>query len=185
MRQTCKPVNRVDLVDQPLIGNARGVRPEQPELKILARIERNHGAIQQVALPVRVFFLQQRHYVGTAPAARLVHVPRHLHHHDVAELAGLDVLGGLHVRRRRTPLRADLHNAIALLDRGQKFARIGHGVRRRLFNVGIAAGLYCFNAVIGVLEIGGRDNDCIHILARIQLVVVAYLVRPSCRTASQ
>ena len=43
--------------------------------------------VEQIALPVRVLFLQQRHNVGPAPAAGLVHVPGHLHHHDVAELA--------------------------------------------------------------------------------------------------
>ena len=40
MGQAGEPVNGVDLVDEPLIGNAGGVGPEETELKILARVER-------------------------------------------------------------------------------------------------------------------------------------------------
>ena len=54
--------------------------------------------------------------------------------------------------------------------------RIGHGVRGGLFHVGVAARFHGFSAVIGVLEISGGNNDGIHILARIQLVVIAHLV---------
>jgi hypothetical protein len=41
MRQAREPVHGVDLVHKPLIGNARRERPEQAELKILARVERS------------------------------------------------------------------------------------------------------------------------------------------------
>ena len=58
----------------------------------------------------------------------------------------------------------------------QKHARIGHGVRGRLFHVGIAARVHRLGAVIRVLEVGGGNDHRVHILARIQLVVVAHLV---------
>src|SRR5262249_24782055 len=50
---------------------------------------------------------------------------------------------------------------------------VGHGMRERFFDVRVAAGSYCFDAVKGVLEIGGGDDNSLDILVVIKLVVVA------------
>ena len=47
MRQAGEPVHRVDLVDEPLIGNAGRIRPEETELKILAGVERDHVRLRR------------------------------------------------------------------------------------------------------------------------------------------
>ena len=129
--------------------------------------------VERITFPVGVFLLEKRNDVGTAPAARLVHVPGHFDHHDVAELAGLNVLGGFLIAGRGAALGADLNDFAGLFDGGEKLAGVGHGVRDGLFDVGIAAGVHGFSAVQGVLEVGGGDDDGVDILARIQLVVVA------------
>jgi hypothetical protein len=59
------------------------------------------------------------------------------------------------------------------VDGGAEVAGVGHGVGGGLFDVGIAAGVDGFNAVLGVLEVGSGDDDGIDILARVELVVVA------------
>jgi hypothetical protein len=158
-------VDGVDLVDQPLVGNAGGVGPEEAELKVLAGIEGLVGAVEQIALPVGVLLLEEGHNVGTTPAPGLVDVPAHLDHDDVAELAGLDVFGGLLIAGRGAALGADLHDFAGLVDGGAEGAGIGHGVGGGLFHVGIAAGVDGFYAVLGVLEVSGGDEDGIDILA--------------------
>src|ERR1035437_1292805 len=176
MRQSGEPVNGVDLVGEPLIGNARGVRPEQAELKVLARIEWLVGAVEQEALPVGVLFFQKRHNIGATPAAGLIDVPCHLDHDDVAELAGLDVLGGFHIGGRGAALGSDLDNFAGLFDGGEEVAGVFHGVRGGLFDVGVAAGVDRFDAVLRVLEIGRGDDDGIHVFAGVEFVVVADLI---------
>ena len=59
------------------------------------------------------------------------------------------------------------------MDRGPKLAGVVHGVCRRLLDVGIAAGVYRFHAMKGVLKIGGGNQHRIDVLASIKLVVVA------------
>src|SRR5271170_8162828 len=112
MRQAGKPMHRVDLVHKPLIGNPRGVRPEEAELKILASVERLVGTVHQLALPVRVFFLQKWHDIRTPPPAGLIHVPAHLDHYDVAELSGLDIFGCLLISRCAATLRTNLYDLV-------------------------------------------------------------------------
>src|SRR5207244_3264020 len=87
MRQASEPMHRVDLVDHPLVGNSRGVRPEQAELEMFASVEAFARTIDQEALPVGVRFAELRHQLGTAPAPWLVHVPRHFDGNNVAKLA--------------------------------------------------------------------------------------------------
>jgi len=43
MGQAGEPMNRVDLMDEPLIGNARGKRPEEAELEIFGGRRRPGG----------------------------------------------------------------------------------------------------------------------------------------------
>ena len=57
----------------------------------------------------------------------------------------------------------------------QERARVLHGVGSGLLHVRITACLDCFDAVQGVLKIGGGDHDGIDVLARIEFVVVATL----------
>src|SRR5580704_12892137 len=111
---------RVDLVYKPLVRNSRGIRPEEAELKILASVERLIRPVHQIALPVRIFLLQQGHNIGTPPPPGLIHIPRHLDHHDVTELAGLDIFRRLLITRRAATLRADLYDLSGLLHRCQK-----------------------------------------------------------------
>jgi hypothetical protein len=47
MRQAGEPVDGVDLVDEPLVGNAGGVGPEEAELKILAGVEWLMGRLRR------------------------------------------------------------------------------------------------------------------------------------------
>src|SRR6185437_12827574 len=115
---------------------------------------------------------EQRHVLGATPAAGLVDVPCHLHHDDVAELAGLDVLGGLDVRRRRPALRAHGDHLLRAFDGLEEGAGIVHAVRGRLFHVGVAAGLHRFNAVPRVLEVGSGNEDGVNVLARVERIVV-------------
>ena len=56
-----------------------------------------------------------------------------------------------------------------------------HGVRCRLFDIGIAARIHGFDAVQRVLEIGRGDEDGIDILAGVEFVVVANLRDWHCR----
>ena len=181
VRQAGEPVDGVDLVDEPLVGNAGGVGPEEAELEVLARVEGLVGTVEQIALPVGVLFLEQRDDVGAAPAAGLVDVPCHLDHDDVAELAGLDVFGGLLIAGRGAALRADLDDLAGLVDGGAEVAGVVHGVGGGLFDVGVAAGVDGFDAVPRVLEVGGGDEDRVDVFAGVELVVVADGVDCVCR----
>ncbi len=120
---SAEPVNGIDLVHQPLIRDSGGVRPEQAELKVLACIERLVWKIHQIALPVRVFFLQQRYDIWPSPAPRLIDVPGHLNHHDVAELTRLNVLVRLLIARRAASLGPNLHNLLTALWTASRMAR--------------------------------------------------------------
>src|ERR1700731_4530344 len=89
-RQCCKPVDRIDLMDHPLIRNSRRERPEQPEFQILTRIEGLEGSVDQKFLPVRIGLAQLRNQLRTPPASGLVDIPGHFDRNDVAELSRLD-----------------------------------------------------------------------------------------------
>jgi hypothetical protein len=82
---------------------------------------------------------------------------------------------------RGAALGSDLHNLAGLVDGGAELAGIFHGVRGGLLNIGVAAGVDGFNAVQGVLKIGGGNENRIDILASIELVVVADWVDWDCR----
>ena len=116
--------------------------------------------------------LSSGHDVGTAPAAGLVDVPAHLDHDDVAELAGLDVLCGLDVGGGGAALGADGDDLFGAFDGGEEVARVGHGVRGGLFYVCVAAGLDGLDAVAGVLEVGGGDEDGVDVVAGVEGLVV-------------
>ncbi len=174
MRQAGEPVDGVDLVDQPLVGDAGGVRPEQAELKVLARVELVRDDAHAVALPVGVFLLEQRNDVRAAPAAGLVDVPTHLDHDDVAELAGLDEVARGLVAGGGAPLGADGDDLVGAFDRLEEVPRVVHAVRGGLLHVGVAAGLDGLHPVARMLEVGGGDEDGVDVVARVQLVVVAH-----------
>src|SRR5439155_11418280 len=92
--QAGEPVYRIDLVHHPLVRDARRVRPEEAILEVLARIPRLGGQVDEEPLPVRVLLLERGDELRAPPAARLVDVPRHLGHDDVAELPRPEVLAG-------------------------------------------------------------------------------------------
>ena len=167
-----EPVHRVDLVYQPLVRDARRVRPEEAELEVLARVEGLFRAVQQIPVPVGVLLAQLADEPGAPPAPRLVDVPGHLHGDDVAELAGLQVLVGLLVVLRAAPLRADLDHLARVRDGLQEGACILHGVGHGLLDIGIAPGADGFDAMLRMLEVGGRDEHGIDILACVEFVVV-------------
>src|SRR5665213_1588295 len=174
MREAAEPMDSVDLMHEPLVGNARGIGPEQAELEVLASVEWDLGTVHQVPLPVGVFFLQQWDDVGAAPASGLVDVPCHFHHDDVAELAGLDVLRRALIAGRAAALRSYLDDLAGLVNSRAEEAGVVHGVGRGLFDVGVAAGVDGFCAVARVLEVGGGDEDGVDVLAGVELVVVAH-----------
>ena len=62
------------------------------------------------------------------------------------------------------------------LTAARKVAGVVHGVGGGLFDVGIAAGVDGFDAMLRVLEVGGGDEDGIDVFARVELVVVAHRV---------
>src|SRR5262245_54221214 len=104
-----EPVDCVDLVNHPLIRNARREGPEETEFEMMARIERQLGiAVDEEAFPIRILLLHHLDFLDAPPAARLVDVPGHLGHHYVAELAGIEIFLGANIFRRRAALRADL-----------------------------------------------------------------------------
>src|SRR5882757_5595818 len=173
MRVAGKPVNGVDLVDQPLIGNTGRVGPEEAELQIFASVEWLIGPVEQVALPVRILFLQERHNTRAPPTAWLIHVPGHFDSNDVTEFTRLNVLVSLLIAGRAAALGTDSYDLSRLLHRGAKRSRILHGVSGGLLHIGVAACLHRFYAMQGVLKISSSDNDGIDILAGIELVVVA------------
>ena len=172
MRQTREPMHRINLVDQPLVGNPRAIRPEQAELQVLPRVELILDPTHTVPLPVRILLFQQRHHIRPPPASRLVYIPAHLHHHDVAKLPALDVLRSLHVARSAAPLRTHLHNLAALMHRRPEVPRIVHKVGGRLLDIRVPTSLYSLNPMPSMLEVRGSDNHRVHILTRIQLVVI-------------
>src|SRR5437764_10505789 len=56
----CEPVDGVDLMHHPLIGDARRVRPEQAVLEVLARIPGFIREIREKALPVGILLLDRK-----------------------------------------------------------------------------------------------------------------------------
>jgi hypothetical protein len=82
---------------------------------------------------------------------------------------------------RGAALGSDLDDLAGLVDGGAELAGVFHGVRGGLLDVGVAAGVDGFNAVQGVLEVGGGDEDGIDIFAGVELVVVADRIDGDCR----
>ena len=130
------------------------------------------GTIQLPPRPVGVLLPQLVDQAGPPPASGLVDVPRHLDGDDVAELARLQVLVGLLVALRAPALRADLHDLAGVLDRLAKGARVLHGVGHGLLDVGVASGAHGLDAMLRMLEVGGRDDDSVDVLAGVEFVVV-------------
>ena len=130
------------------------------------------GRLQLPSLPVGVLLSQLVDQAGPSPASGLIDVPGHLDRDDVAELARLQVLVGLLVALRAAALRADLHDLAGVLDRLAKGARVLHGVGHRLLDVGVAPGAHRLDAMLRVLEVGGRDDDGVDVLAGVEFVVV-------------
>ena len=92
-------------------------------------------------------------------------------------------VGGL-IAGRTAALRTDLHNSAGLAHSLADGARFFHGVGQGLFDIRIAAGADGFDAVLGMLEIGCRDNDRVNILAGVEFIIVAHGidVAARCRT---
>src|SRR5262249_44250779 len=61
-------MQRVNLMDHPLVWNARRIWPIQPEFDVLSRIESLLRAINHEAFPVRVFRTQGGDELRAAPA---------------------------------------------------------------------------------------------------------------------
>src|SRR4030095_3819984 len=85
-------MQRINLMDHPLVGNARRIWPIQAEFDVLVRIESLLRAINHEAIPVRVLRTQGGDELGAAPAHRLIRVCAHLDHRDFAEFARLQKL---------------------------------------------------------------------------------------------
>ena len=113
MRQTRKPVNRVDLVAHPLAEDTRGIGPEQAVFQIFSGIPGLMRTVHQEAFPIGVTFLDGAHQLGTPPATRVIHIPGHLHHHNIAKLTGFNVVIGRNIIAGAATLRSDLHNSVA------------------------------------------------------------------------
>ena len=97
---------------------------------------------------------------------------RHLDHDDVAELAGLDVFGGLDVGGGGAALGADGDDLLGAFDGLEEIAGIVHAVGGGLFDVGVATRLDGLDAVARVLEVGGGDEDCVDVVAGVEGIVV-------------
>jgi hypothetical protein len=165
MGQSGEPVDGVDLVDEPLVGNAGGIRPEEAELKVFAGVKGLVWAVEEIALPVGILLFEEGNDVGTAPAAGLIYVPGHFDHDNVAESAGLDIFGGLLVAGRGAALGSHLDDLAGIFDSGAEEARVGHGVRGGLLDISVAASIHGFSAVLGMLEIGSGDENGIDVVA--------------------
>src|SRR5688572_4354574 len=83
----------VNLMAHPLTRLTRGVRPEQSELKMLARIEWLCRPVHLESLPVGILLKHLFNKFFSPPAAGLIDIPRELHHRDGTKLAFLDVVG--------------------------------------------------------------------------------------------
>ena len=171
--QSGEPVHRVDLVRHPLAGDSRRIGPEQPIFEVFARVERFERAVAQEANPVEVFFPALRNERRTAPAARLVDVPRHFAHHDVAELARADVVVRRVVVRRAATLRTDLEYDARLFDGGSRAAVVLHRFGERFFDVDMLAVFGRLDGVRGVREVRRGDDYRVDVLVLVHLFVVA------------
>ena len=171
---THEPCDGVDLVAHPLPGHARRERPEETELEILARIERiGFGiAVEKPEVPVDVLLFEALDELfALAPAAGLVDVPSEMHVGNVAELAGIDEFLRGHVLLAAAALGADLENGARSVagpalgvDRVEQHIRRIHILGERLFAVGVLAGVDGVGRVLGVLEVGGRNDDRVDVL---------------------
>jgi hypothetical protein len=94
------------------------------------------------------------------------------------EVTGLDEVAGPLILRRAAALRSDLDDLPGLGDRRLDRARVGHRIGHRLLDVRVAPRPQGFDAVQRMLEVGGRDDHRIDVLAVVQLVVVAAQLRP-------
>src|SRR5262249_35749687 len=103
-----EPVHGVYLMDHPLVRDARGIWPEQPELEMLSGIKWLKWPVDQESLPIGILLLEQRYYFGTPPTAGLVHVPGHVCRHYIAEFSRFDEVVSCHVAGSRAPLSPDL-----------------------------------------------------------------------------
>ena len=140
---------------------------------MLSGIERDARTIDQESLPVGILLAQLRDQLWTSPAAGLIHVPGHLRHHDLAELAGLDEVVRAPVFLGASTLCADLHDPPGLLDRRADGLGVGHGICERLLDVGVAAGGHRLDAMHRMLKVGGRNDHRIDVVTLVQLIVVS------------
>ena len=166
-------MHSIDLMDQPLIGNSRRERPEKTKLQILPRIERFVWMTDEISLPISVRFTELGNQFRTPPPAGLIHIPRHFDRHDLAELAGFNKLVSSLIRRRTSPLRSHRKHTVAALNGIANRLRVLHRVRKRLFDISVAARANRFNAMERVLEIRGANHDRLHIFIFVELFVVA------------
>src|SRR5690606_16717954 len=167
-----KPMHRVDLMGHPLAGNARGVGPKQPVLQIFPWIPSFVGAVHEQTFPFGIvlpdLFRQLRQY----PPARLVDVPIHFYHYNVAEFTRADIVIGCMVIGCTSPLGSYLDDFSRSFYRFPCSAVIFHGFGKGFFHIHIPACFHGFLTHKGMLEICCADNNRIDVLSVIEFLVV-------------
>src|SRR4030095_11258970 len=128
--------------------------------------------VDQVSLPVRVRFAELRDELGAAPAAWLIHVPRHFDRDDIVELPRLDEFVGPLIGGRAAALRSYGEDTVAVFYSVADRLRVLHGVSEWFFDVGVAAGTDGFDAVESMLEVSRADDDGLDIFVFVEFVVV-------------
>src|SRR6185369_3429719 len=92
---------------------------------------------------------------------------------DVAKLARTDKFLCSLIILRAAALRADLYNTAGFSYCIADVLSVAHRIGERFFDVGVFAGAYGGDAVLGMLKVGGRDEHGINIFTRKKFVVVA------------
>src|SRR5947209_7050701 len=108
-----EPVNLIDRMAHPLIGNAAGKFFVQAELEIDSGIEGTRGLGQKPLIPVCILFPDLLH-LGTAAPAGAVIVPDDLHLADITESATSCYVMGSDLVRFAPVLGSNLNNSLSL-----------------------------------------------------------------------
>src|SRR5690606_6796632 len=109
---------------------------------------------------------------GTTPATRLVYVPCHFHGDDITKSTGADIFIGCMVVCATAPLGTNLYDFSGSFHSFSRSAVIFHCLRKGLLHIHVSARFNGFLTMQGMLEIRRADNNGIHILPVIELIVI-------------
>src|SRR5208283_872015 len=158
-----EPVDQIDGVAHPLIGDAAGEFLVEAKFAIEARVERAHGLVEEPALPVRIGFAELGDFRASAPARAMI-IPDNFNFRDVAEFAAPDQGVSEFLVRLAAMLRANLDDEVA----GMHGVAGGFGFREDvahgLFDVNVLAGFSGELQKRRVGMIGSGDDNGVDVL---------------------